>query len=160
MELGTPGRDRGQWRWGQNRCSHSPPPPGYPGRGAVRGEYKYMYVVAVGGREQRPRRVRGTRIVSCPHFPKRGTEISVKEAGGGQLQTGTADEHNVVVGKAETDSCSPGEGEGRGGRGARWEGDEVGEIVSSCVLAFQCAETAESADGMARDKHNVEVVRG
>ena len=40
------------------------------------------------------------------------------------------DEQNleVVVGKGETDSCSPGEGEGRGGRGARWEGDEVGEI--------------------------------
>ena len=40
------------------------------------------------------------------------------------------DEQNleVVVGKGETDSCSPGEGEGRGGRGARWERDEVGEI--------------------------------
>ena len=64
----------------------------------------------------------------------------------------------VVVGKGETDSCSPGEGEGRGGRGARWEGGEVGEIVSS--LSNVTETTAESADGMARDKHNLEVVGG
>ena len=45
------------------------------------------------------------------------------------------DEQNleVVVGKGETDSCSPGEGEGRVGRGTRWEGDEYGR---SCPRFF------------------------
>ena len=50
------------------------------------------------------------------------------------------DEQNleVVVGKGETDSCSPGEGEGRGGRWARWEGDEVGDRVQG--LPFSAGE--------------------
>ena len=58
---------------------------------------------------------RGTRWErSCPRRRSGRTA-----ADGGRAR----DEQNleVVVGKGETDSCSPGEGEGRGGRGARWE---------------------------------------